>query len=43
MFFGWSGLYDVGRNRGLIDRSVFDEFSKLAKVPLNDNHKTLCD
>lgn len=43
MFFGWSGLYDEGKNRGLINRSTFIEFSNLADVPLNDNHKTPCD
>ena len=43
MFFGWDGLYDEGRNRGLINHMLFNEYQDLVKVPLNDNNKTLCD
>ena len=43
MFFGWDGLYDEGKNRGLIDKTKFEEFQNLAKIPLTDNHKTSCD
>lgn len=43
MFFGWDGLYDVARNRGLIDRIKFKEYPDLVQIPLNDNKNTPCD
>ncbi len=43
MYFGWEGLYDEGSNRGLINMSQFNEFTRLAQVPLTDNHKTSCE
>lgn len=43
MRFGWDGLYDFGRNRGLIDRAQLNEYITLAEIPKNDNHKTSCD
>lgn len=43
MYFGWEGLYDLGRNRGMISKSQFDEYTRLAQIPLNDNHKTSCE
>ncbi|MDO6471001.1 hypothetical protein [Maribacter sp. 1_MG-2023] len=43
MYFGWEGLYDEGSNRGLINMSQFNEFTRLAQIPLTDNHKTSCE
>jgi hypothetical protein len=43
MYFGWEGLFDEGKNRGLISMEEFNRYVELKKIPLNDNHKTICD
>ena len=43
MYFGWDGLFDEGKNRGLITKEEFSYYSILKEIPLNDNHKISCE
>ncbi|WP_236958769.1 SDR family NAD(P)-dependent oxidoreductase [Joostella atrarenae] len=43
LYFGREGLFDEGKNGGLITREEFSRYSTLKEVPLIDNYTITCD